>query len=487
MKTRFLVTITLILFSTILIAQKISVQSKFIIDGQLRNYKGGQLMLVYNDKNGERVHDLADIDDAGNFRIEGSKVTEPISASLQGGGFVNIVIFIAPSYHLHITADCTNSTTIKQSKQISGNGATANQYLIRFDTVLLKNHYPENPFILSTNDLIAFVNRKKRAADSVEKLVFNKRVPPDTYYTFFKKKVQLNSFFERIDYLAYHVHTDTTLSYQESKKYIGNNINPEIFKNIYNKNYLSSERYKTFMLESYYVYLRALAAKRNPSLYNLKNFYPESVKIIASNYQGEIKDVVLYSVMHKAIQFCRSFEELNRYKISFPQYIAQLKKIKQREELSNLLVSMEGTLLKTQIGQPAPHFSAVDSTGKIYALEDFKSKILVIDLWGSWCSPCRELTPYFKKFEQKFKNDSRITFMSISVFDTETKWKAAMKADNPDGLQLLDNNGTVQNNYVANSVPKFIVIRDGKIVTFDAPISNSFDGLGLMLNAELSK
>ena len=67
-------------------------------------------------------------------------------------------------------------------------------------------------------------------------------------------------------------------------------------------------------------------------------------------------------------------------------------------------------------------------------------------------------------------------------------WKEALIKDTPTWLQLFDRNGNVQNSYVANSIPKFILInKEGNIVSFDAPTPSSGEEIEKLLNQEIEK
>jgi len=78
--------------------------------------------------------------------------------------------------------------------------------------------------------------------------------------------------------------------------------------------------------------------------------------------------------------------------------------------------------------------------------------------------------------------------MSVAVMDKIDNWKKAMIKDKPTWLQLFDKDGLVQNGYVANSIPKFVLIdKQGNIVNFDLPMPSQSVELEKILDAEISK
>jgi len=62
----------------------------------------------------------------------------------------------------------------------------------------------------------------------------------------------------------------------------------------------------------------------------------------------------------------------------------------------------------------APDFSLKDLTGKKVELKQFKGKVIFLNFWATWCSPCREEMPYLEVLHQQFKEKNFI-LLAISV------------------------------------------------------------------------
>src|SRR3974390_64998 len=67
-------------------------------------------------------------------------------------------------------------------------------------------------------------------------------------------------------------------------------------------------------------------------------------------------------------------------------------------------------------GNAAPDFTVTDLTGKKLSLADYRGKVVLLDFWATWCTPCRAEIPHFVKFQEKYR-DQGLQVIGISMDD----------------------------------------------------------------------
>ncbi|MDE6451195.1 MAG: TlpA family protein disulfide reductase, partial [Odoribacter sp.] len=94
-----------------------------------------------------------------------------------------------------------------------------------------------------------------------------------------------------------------------------------------------------------------------------------------------------------------------------------------------------GVWAKIAKGQPSPTFKYLDINGKEVSLKDLAGKYVYIDVWATWCGPCRGELPHLKKLEHRFKGKN-IAFVSISCDQDKSAWEKMVKEEKLGGIQL---------------------------------------------------
>ena len=128
---------------------------------------------------------------------------------------------------------------------------------------------------------------------------------------------------------------------------------------------------------------------------------------------------------------------------------------------------------KTAAGTPAPDITLDLPDGKQVQLKDIaKGKFTYIDVWATWCGPCKKEIPHMAKLVERFKGNDKVQFISISVDESVEAWKKMIEADKPAWAQYNIHgavNAQFSKDWGITGIPRFIMIdKDGNIFAADA-------------------
>ncbi|WP_316815170.1 TlpA disulfide reductase family protein [Pedobacter nyackensis] len=163
-----------------------------------------------------------------------------------------------------------------------------------------------------------------------------------------------------------------------------------------------------------------------------------------------------------------------------------------REKLENykpyILTDVQKQLLQVHLldmkkvgdGDVAPDFSGKTPEGKVISLSNLRGKVVLVDVWATWCAPCKAQIPHLKKLEEEMKGKD-VVFVSYSIDDMKDKkkWEDMVISEKLGGVQLIGEaafSSAIAKNYQINAIPRFMVFdKEGKIVAIDAPRPSSVE------------
>jgi cytochrome c biogenesis protein CcmG, thiol:disulfide interchange protein DsbE len=130
-----------------------------------------------------------------------------------------------------------------------------------------------------------------------------------------------------------------------------------------------------------------------------------------------------------------------------------------------------------QAGFVAPDFTLSTATGETYTLSDLKGQAVLVNMWATWCPPCRAEMPAMENMYQEYKDQGFMVLAVNNTFQDNPFEIAAFTAEY--GLTfpiLLDETGDTARAYQVRSLPSsYFINRQGVIteVVIGGPMSEA--------------
>lgn len=136
------------------------------------------------------------------------------------------------------------------------------------------------------------------------------------------------------------------------------------------------------------------------------------------------------------------------------------------------------------VGQTPPPFTLKDITGKDVSLSDFEGKVVVLDLWATWCGPCRQEIPLLVTLYEEFK-DRGLVVIGVGLDEGGAEALAPFAEANRMSYPVLVGDKALGTTYKVTSIPSTYVLgRDGKIVSKHVGFSPA---VGTALREDITK
>ena len=116
----------------------------------------------------------------------------------------------------------------------------------------------------------------------------------------------------------------------------------------------------------------------------------------------------------------------------------------------------------------APDFVLEDLNGHTVRLFDFRGKVVFINLWTTWCEPCRLEMPSMEALYQRLRDDGLVMLAVNADANGREAVESFVRKLGLTFPVLLDPDGVVPGRYGATGYPEtFIVDREGRVVTHE--------------------
>ena len=133
-------------------------------------------------------------------------------------------------------------------------------------------------------------------------------------------------------------------------------------------------------------------------------------------------------------------------------------------------------------------FADIDSDVLKSIIEPYQGKVIYIDFWAPWCSPCMREMEYSKQNQEYFKSED-VIFLFLANNCSEDSWKATIANEELTGEHILLNGNQyseLRELFGIGGIPHYAIIdKEGNIVSKDAPRPHNIEFLKKELNRSL--
>jgi thiol-disulfide isomerase/thioredoxin len=178
----------------------------------------------------------------------------------------------------------------------------------------------------------------------------------------------------------------------------------------------------------------------------------------------QVREAVLFNSLRNRITVVRDSTQRTMMMAMIDPYITT-------PVYKNALSALMKQLNNIRRGNKAPALVAEAINGKEFSLSDLSRRYVVIDVWATWCGPCKREAPFFDQYAERYTSEN-VAFVSLSIDEDKNAWKMAASQKSGSVLQLWAKGGPEElaKNYAVTSIPRFMLIDPkGNIVNAQLP------------------
>jgi thiol-disulfide isomerase/thioredoxin len=409
-----------------------------------------------------------ELSEDGSFELS-LDVNEPAEYRLRNGRN-RATLYLHAGDSLNVTADATD---MKGTLLFSGQGAEVNNYigeLRRQQDVFNASIPDENIYKLELENFLEKNNVMKSHMTELYTKRFGKNAASSEFAMYAQTNISAKWANQLNNYPRYHAYYAKKEDFEVDDSYYA--YKKEISLN--DAGALASPEYRNYLQAHASSYIEEILEADTTLEGNWSEVSRMQYDYIAKDSEvGEdAKDYLLGSNLYDYISYYGtdgSEEMLESYR-----------KTNKDPEFLSAVETNYAQWARLAKGKDAPQFKYTSIDGEEVGLGDFKGKVVYVDVWATWCGPCKGEIPASKELKKKFAGNKDVVFMYISVDDKKEDWEKFLKDDQEwAGVHLITGEGwesTVTEEYMIKGIPRYILVdRDGKIADASAPRPSSGD------------
>jgi thiol-disulfide isomerase/thioredoxin len=297
-------------------------------------------------------------------------------------------------------------------------------------------------------DEASFMDMNSALLKSETDLLMASQIPDQAFVEVEKKALNYDYLLNISNYEEYHIYVTKEFDFETSSEF-GAELQGFDFDNI--DDYRTYNNYRTIVANHY-------------------------IQSVDSKEELEATFAAINSIQSQEIKN----DLLNNFRYSFSPANTELERFYDLLMETSTDTAFEAAITKKYEviknltpGNVSPSFSYPDRNGNVVSLDDLKGKYVYVDVWATWCGPCKREIPALKALTQEMEGED-IAFVSISIDEQKNydKWTAMLDDKEMEGIQLFsdkDWSSDFVKAYAINGIPRFILIdKDGVIISADA-------------------
>ncbi|MEG0725372.1 MAG: TlpA disulfide reductase family protein [Mucinivorans sp.] len=211
---------------------------------------------------------------------------------------------------------------------------------------------------------------------------------------------------------------------------------------------------------------------------NIDQYVSRALAVICTLPRCTVRDVIIYQFLDNVLgempeQYAKVSPDMFANKLVYNRLKAMVDVKKADVTIKNDIVAGGVNFLSSGL-DTAYKTEVIDAPSLInYLASKHKGKVLYIDVFATWCGPCRAEFPFAKKLEALYENNSDVVFVNLCLASESDKWITTVLQNSIQGENYLLNSDATNifmSTYSLSGYPSYMIVDgEGRLVTNKAP------------------